>query len=184
MVNPETVAKLPFALRPVSDEQGANAAVALLLKPNHGDFEVLLVKRAVHPADVWSGQMALPGGKREPQDSDLKAVVARETIEETGINLSIGRFLGVLTAVQSVPRRDLRILPFVVQLEKKPEIALNSELEWYTWVPYEQIAQSEGKSMQQGFEVSAFLLPNAVVWGITYKILSDFIKTVEAAKTQ
>jgi hypothetical protein len=32
MVN-EVIAKLPFELHPVTDEEGANAAVALLLKP-------------------------------------------------------------------------------------------------------------------------------------------------------
>ena len=137
-----------------------NAAVTLLLKPKDEDFEILLVKRATYPADVWSDQMAFPGGKREPQDANLKATVTRETLEETGINLSESRFLGVLNAVQSLPRRDLRILPFVVALENEPKITLNhSELDSYMWVPYEEIVQSKGKTVEPNFgEVPAFIL--------------------------
>jgi 8-oxo-dGTP diphosphatase len=66
LVSAEAIAKLPSALEPISDEQGANAAVALLLKPRRNDFDVLLVKRVKNPSDPWSGQMALPGGIREP----------------------------------------------------------------------------------------------------------------------
>jgi 8-oxo-dGTP pyrophosphatase MutT (NUDIX family) len=181
MVNAETVAKLSSVLKPSTDEQGANAAVALLLKSRGQDFEILLVKRVMRKGDVWSGQMAIPGGKQEPKDQNLKATVIRETFEETGIDINENQFLGVLNAVQSVPRPDFRILPFVVTLETEPEVTLNrSELDAYMWVPYERIIRSHGTSSELGFgEVPAFLLGNAVVWGITYKILRDFAKTVE-----
>lgn len=53
--------KLSKGLRPISDEQNANAAVALLLKPKNEGFTVLFVKRVENLADPWSGQMAFPG---------------------------------------------------------------------------------------------------------------------------
>ena len=46
------------------------AAVALLLRPRDA-LEVLLIKRSVRESDPWSGHMALPGGRRDPGDSDL-----------------------------------------------------------------------------------------------------------------
>ncbi len=182
MVNAETVAKLPSVLKPVTDEQGANAAVTLLLKPKASDFEILLAKRAQHPTDPWSGQMALPGGKREPQDADLKSTVTREVLEETSINLCASRFFGVLNAVHSEPRRDLLILPFVILLRNEPRVTLNTaELKWHLWFPYEQLIRTNGKTKQSGFgEVPAFLLENAIVWGITYRILNEFVKIVDA----
>ena len=186
MVNAATIAKLPTALKPAMDEQDANAAVTLLLKPTANDFEILLVKRAKRTADSWSGQMAFPGGKRESQDQNLKATAIRETQEETDIDVAKSRFLGVLNTVQSVPRGDFRILPFVAVLDMEPQIKLNiSELEWHIWVPYERLIKSEGITAELGYgHVPAFLLENVVVWGITYKILSEFIKIVEALKTQ
>jgi 8-oxo-dGTP pyrophosphatase MutT (NUDIX family) len=186
MVNPAAIQKLPSVFQPVTDEKGANAAVALLLKPQGEDSEILLVKRAVHPKDVWSGQMAFPGGKREPHDTHLKATVTRETFEETGINIAGSRFLGVLGAVPPMIKSGFLVLPFVVALETEPEINLNhSELDSHIWVPYEKIVQSNGKTRLPNFgEVPAFVLENVVVWGMTYKILSDFILSVETLKTQ
>ena len=182
MVSAEAIAKLSVVLKPTSDEQGANAAVALLLKHRRNDFDLLLVKRVENPSDTWSGQMALPGGKRESKDLNLQDTIMRETLEETGIELGRCRFLGVLSAVQSEPKPDFVVLPFVVLLEDEPELKLSeAELETYMWVPYEEVVESKGV-VEFGFgKVPAFLFADAEVWGVTYKILSEFIRTIEEA---
>jgi 8-oxo-dGTP diphosphatase len=180
LIRAEVIARLPKALKPISDEQDANAAVALLLKPRRGDFDLLLVKRVESPSDPWSGQMALPGGKREPKDSSLKDTVMRETWEETGVALGECRFLGVLDAVRSEPKPVFKILPFVVLLEAEPELKLNkAELETFIWVPYEGVVQSKGIVEFSFGKVPAYIFADAVVWGVTYKILSKFVEAVE-----
>ncbi len=182
MVSAEVIAKLPAVLKPISDKQGANAAVALLLKPRRNDFDLLLVKRVENPSDTWSGQMALPGGKREPKDLSLKDTVMRETLEETGVTLGRCRFLGVLDAVRSEPKPDFVILPFVVLLEDEPELKLSeAELETFIWVPYEELIQSKGTTEFSFGKVPAFVLADSVVWGITYRILSEFVEAVKEA---
>ena len=180
MVSAEAIAKLPTVLKPISDEQGANAAVALLLKRRRNDFDLLLVKRVKNPSDTWSGQMALPGGKREPKDASLKGTVMRETLEETGIVLEQCRFLGVLNAVRSEPKPDFKILPFVILLEGEPKLKLNrAELETFLWVPYEEVVQSKGIVEFSFGKVPAYMFADAVVWGVTYKILSQFVEAVK-----
>ena len=180
MVSAEVIAKLPEMLKPVSDEQGGNAAVALLLKPNKGDFDLLLVKRVENPSDTWSGQMALPGGKHELKDPSLRDTVVRETLEETGVTLSNCQFLGVLEAVQSEPKPDFKILPFVIVLEDEPKLKLNkAELETFVWIPYEEVVQSKGIVQFSFGEVPAYIFAEGIVWGITYNILSEFIEAVE-----
>jgi 8-oxo-dGTP diphosphatase len=182
LVSAEVIAKLPAVLRPISDEQGANAAVALLLKHGRNDFDLLLVKRVENPSDTWSGQMALPGGKREPKDASLKGTVMRETLEETGIVLGQCRFLGVLSAVRSEPKPDFKILPFVVLLEGEPKLKLNkAELETFIWVPYEEVVQSRGMVEFSFGKVPAYIFADAIVWGVTYKILSEFVEAVEVS---
>lgn len=182
MVNADVIEKLPQVLKPVPDEEGANAAVALLLKSKRGDYDVLFVKRIENPSDPWSGQMALPGGKREPKDKDLKETVMRETMEETGIKLDDCRFLGVLTAIRSEPKPEIKILPFVVLLEDEPKLKLNkAELESFIWVPFEEVVRSKGTVEFSFGKVPAYIFADAIVWGVTYKILSKFVKAVEEA---
>ncbi|KAL9101524.1 MAG: hypothetical protein Q9163_003220 [Psora crenata] len=54
----------------------------------NGDAEVLFIKRAARVGDRWTSHVALPGGKREPNDKDDSAVSVRETWEETGLALN------------------------------------------------------------------------------------------------
>ena len=185
MVSADVIEKLPQVLKPISEEQGANAAVALLLKSKRNDFDVLFVKRVENPSDPWSGQMALPGGKREPKDKDLKDTVMRETMEETGIKLDDRRFLGVLTAIRSEPKPEIKILPFVVLLEGEPKLKLNkAELESFIWVAFEEIVQSKGTVEFSFGKVPAYIFADAIVWGVTYKIISKFIQAVEKASNK
>lgn len=54
----------------------------------HGDPELLFIKRATRIGDKWNGHVALPGGKRDPEDSDDEVTAAREAMEEVGVDLS------------------------------------------------------------------------------------------------
>ncbi len=170
------VENLSKALRPVSDEQGANAAVALLLKLEREDLNVLFVKRVENLADPWSGQMAFPGGKRDSKDENLRQTVVRETLEETNINLlDRCRFLGVLTAQRSKPRPDMKILPFVIMVEHEPNMKLNEkELEEFAWLPLKEIARSKGYQRFDFGEVPVYAVRGKVIWGLTYRILENF----------
>ena len=56
----------------------------------HGDPEILFIKRAQNKRDKWSGNIAFPGGRRDPGDVDDCAAAVRETWEEVGIDISHG----------------------------------------------------------------------------------------------
>ncbi|TKA82527.1 hypothetical protein B0A55_01218 [Friedmanniomyces simplex] len=55
---------------------------------HHGDPEILFIKRASRKGDRWTSHIALPGGKRDPEDADDKAAAIREAWEEVGLDLS------------------------------------------------------------------------------------------------
>lgn len=184
MTYADYIQKLSRSLRPVTDEQNANAAVALLLKPERRGLSVLFVKRVENLSDPWSGQIAFPGGKRDAGDANLKQTVARETLEETGINLLVDcRFLGVLTALSSRPRPEVMILPFVVLLEHEPSIELNEkELERSMWISLDEIIRHRGSAKLSFGEVPAFVVGSIVIWGLTYRVLENFIEMLRSMK--
>jgi len=171
----DSIEKLSKVLKPASEGQDANAAVVLLLKPADQDLKILFVKRAESPADPWSGQMAFPGGKRDAKDQNLMQTVVRETLEETNINLlDRCRFLGVMDPLRSAPRPEMKILPFVILLEREPSIKLNEELEWFVWISLEELVQHKGIGKFSFGEVPAYIIGNSVIWGLTYRILEIF----------
>ena len=53
-----------------------------------GTPEILFIKRAARHGDRWTSHVALPGGKRDPNDASDIAAAIRETVEEVGIDLS------------------------------------------------------------------------------------------------
>ena len=114
------------------------AAVALVLR-EQPEPAFLLVRRARSARDPWSGQMALPGGRRDPEDADLCETAVRETREETGVDLDrtgmlLGRLPDLKPTSRAIPR--LLIAPFVFRLNREAGArAASSEIAAVYWVP-------------------------------------------------
>ena len=161
------------------------AAVALILREDQEAAQLLIIKRAVRPGDHWSGHLALPGGRVDSrQDSDLLATAARETFEEVGINLlDGGSFLGQLPIIApnnpQLPR--IEIMPFVAIAPVNLAIQLNCEVETTFWVSVNQLkrlGRSTEFRMNFGEIVKkwpAYPSEGGPIWGITERILTDFL---------
>ena len=165
----------------MSDEQDANASVALLLKLKRGRPYILFVRRVRNSNDPWSGQVALPGGKREAKDKDLKETVIREVLEEINLDLLANcRFLGVMSTFQTKPRPEIKVLPFVILVRDEPSIRLNEkELKEYFWIPIEELVRNKALAKLSFGEAPAFIIGGTVIWGLTYRIVECFIRRVK-----
>ncbi|MFA5364613.1 MAG: CoA pyrophosphatase [Candidatus Bathyarchaeia archaeon] len=158
------------------DWADARAAVVAVLRLVGQDVQVLLVKRAEKVGDPWSGQIALPGGKRDSQDRDLKQTAVREAMEETGINiLEDTCFLGAMQQVKTTEKPDMTILPFVVLQQKEQKINLNEELAGYFWVSLQDLKTCTGTFSYKTTKCPAFILENYAVWGITHTIVNNLL---------
>ena len=170
-------------------EGGArHAAVGLVLRlAQDGEMELLMIKRAAWAGDPWSGHIALPGGRQEPTDRSLEQTAVRETFEETAIDLaSDGRLLGTLDEVHPrTPRLpSLIIRPFVFVAPPEITVVPSTEVAEAFWVPLELLAHpsatGEATFTDRGIERTerSFRLGQHVIWGLTERILRQFISYV------
>jgi 8-oxo-dGTP pyrophosphatase MutT (NUDIX family) len=179
----EVIDKMVKILKQEPESLNVKAAVVVLLKVDKEDFEVLLVKRAETPTDVWSGQIAFPGGKCDVKDIDIKATVIRETLEETGINLLLDcRFLGTLGSLRSVEKPEMEILPFVVLQKNEQTIKLNEELAKYFWVSLKDLDKHKRTVKLSQGEFPAYITNENFIWGLTYNILQNLLALLTKIK--
>jgi len=160
------------------------AAVAVLLVPDPD--AVLLIRRAERSGDPWSGHIGLPGGRRDPTDSDLLETAIRETAEEVGCRLDRGQLLGGLDNVW--PRNPLpqliAVRPFIFALSTRPSLSFSAEVADAFWVPLADLQnpahyRDTTVSIQgQARTFPAYHLMGHVVWGLTERVLRPILEMV------
>ena len=163
--NPHVIGKEPVA------------AVALIVVDN----QLFMIKRAEKEGDPWSGHMAFPGGRYETQDEDLRSTAERETFEEVGIKLDASSYLGPITPLNH-PR--LTVYAYVYQLDQKPLIKINEEVERYFWFSFESLLEpNHQKPYEFTYQAKVMTFPsiqaqNVTIWGITFQFLSDLLSRI------
>ncbi len=171
--------------RIVEDPSRRQAAVAIILAPDPD--QLLLIRRAENERDPWSGQMGLPGGRRDPGDPDLLATVVRETMEELGLDLGATELVGVLDdlAPTTPVLPPIVVRPHVFVLPRvPPEFRLSAEVQYVRWAALGELRRPEvyrpyhfehgGVPMVR----PAYHLGNDVVWGMTERILTPLLGMV------
>ncbi len=165
------------------------AAVALLLIEGAAGLEALFIKRAVRAGDPWSGQVALPGGRRDNADRDLLATALRETQEEVGVDLARAERLGQLHDLN--PRTptlpSVYVRPFVFALAAAPVLTLSDEVQRAFWIP---LARLGDPAVRREVTLTvagvarvfpAYDLGDDIIWGMTERILTPFIDVISAS---
>lgn len=190
LANPD-ISRIAHALaqtpgRAVADEPGRKwAAIALTFQlGTAGEPELLMIKRAEHAGDPWSGHVAVPGGRMDPGDPDLAFTATRETLEETGIDLArVGRILGTLDDV--APRTPylppISIRPFVVAAPSQLTVTPSAEVAKWFWVPLAAIRDEHAWGTSSVLVRGAprdeltFTYREHVVWGLTHRVLRQLV---------
>ncbi|MDE2293276.1 MAG: CoA pyrophosphatase [Elusimicrobia bacterium] len=168
----------------LSEPGARQAAVALVLVPGPRGAEGLFIRRARHPADPWSGQIGLPGGRREAADPHLFYTAVRETAEETGVALGRAKLLGRLDDLHPRSRTlpSIVVRPFVFALEARPRLSLSGEVAYPIWLPLARLRSGQGtaRPVARGRRllVPCYRSGRHMVWGMTHRILTGLLGPV------
>lgn len=161
------------------------AAVAAVFTPG---LELLLMQRAEHPGDPWSGHISLPGGRVEPDDVDPLSAAIRETEEEVGLQLHPSQLLGPLDDLAAVGGRPgLIIRPFVFLIDQeRPLLQPNEEVAGLHWLSLQDLLEGRGRGqMEITFRDRRHTLPcvdfadDKRLWGLTLRMIDGLLDRLD-----
>jgi 8-oxo-dGTP pyrophosphatase MutT (NUDIX family) len=162
-----------------ADRYGWQASTALLLVDEGGGPEALFIERAHRPGDRWGGQMALPGGKREPEDRDLERTATRETLEEVGVTL--GAPVGRLDDTRERFSRGF-VATYVYTLSERPPLTVDpAEVATGVWIPVAHLLHPDNVVRYRYRGMGPFAgvqYDRHTVWGLTLGIVQSFADVI------
>lgn len=155
-------------------------AVLVLLYPHRDALQTVLILRPEYEG-VHSGQVAFPGGRREPEDADLSVTALREAQEEVGLIPEQVEVIGTLSEVY-IPPSNYIVRPYVAYSPERPDFipdprevarVLEYDVEHFL---HEKAIKDERIRLAGGaqLKVGAFNHDGHVIWGATAMMLSEF----------
>jgi 8-oxo-dGTP pyrophosphatase MutT (NUDIX family) len=166
-------------------EQHREAGVLLLVYPDAaGHYQLVLMRRPDY-SGPHSGQVALPGGRREGDETLLQTAL-RETEEELGVDPGTVTVLGALSPLYVRASNHL-VYPFVAITAQRPDFQpCTREVAEVIEVALARLRDPRFRGMEVvRFEqfgrvrVPYFALPGTRVWGATGMILGEFLTVLE-----
>lgn len=160
--------------------QAREAAVGIHLFERNAQCYFYLIERSTYDGQ-HSGQMAFPGGKKDPEDQHLERTARRESEEELGIEQQLGTTAKQLTAVW-IPVSGFIVTPFVIVHEQEPVLQINQrEVAHVETIKVldlldEKNIQNRDILLPNNQRLEAhpcFILNEKMVWGATALILNE-----------
>lgn len=143
----------------------SEAAVGII----YSNGEIILIKRMERKGDPWTGQIALPGGFSKPGEMPQETVI-REVMEEVNLGFSKESIYAELEPKSPNRASWIKVHPFVLKTESLTGYSAGPEVSEVRSVRLDSRVPSRTDS---GYE--SFIFRDWTVWGLTYRILVDFI---------
>lgn len=163
-----------------ADDAERWAAVIAPVLTRAGEPHILFTKRADHLGD-HPGQMAFPGGGREPSDPDLEATAKREADEEIGLHPEEVDVVGRIDDITTVTGYAVR--PFVARVPDREydpdeqEVAEIVALSVADLTDRENYESERREHPQHGDRrLHFFHVDGYTVWGATGRMLVQLLE--------
>lgn len=155
------------------------AGVLIPITCVHHEPEIILTLRS-RRLSTHSGEVAFPGGRRDPGDVDLQFTALRETHEEIGLPPDMIEVIGPMDSL--VSRFGIKVTPYVGILPEEFELKPNAdEIEEVFRVPVRYLLEDpremthridyEGRS----WYVPSYRYEGFKIWGLTALMLTELM---------
>ena len=179
MVN-EVVRRLA-AYRPrCSRNRRLLAQAAVLVPVIRGDSPELLLTRRASSLSTHGGEVAFPGGRRDPEDTDLLHSALRESQEEVGLDPRCVQIAGSLS--QLVSRHGIEVTPYVGIIPAGLEYCVNAdEIDSIFSAPLDFFAEDCRETthridyLGQSWYVPCYRYRDYKIWGLTAVMVVELV---------
>ncbi len=163
-----------------ASEKPVHEAGVILLLTDQAEPSVILTERAKKMSS-HAGEVAFPGGKKDPEDQSLLHTALREAHEEIGVLPSDVRILGVLSQVLSLHK--LSVTPYVGVISNQIELRPNpGEIETVFKAPLSFLIDPKNLRMQEFHTglgktryVPSWNFYGHEIWGLTAWVIAEFL---------
>ncbi len=169
------------------DNSCSKAGVLILLYPISGVPFLVLTRRTEY-VENHKGQISLPGGRQEP-DETIQQTALREVEEELGVSAASFKILGNLTPLY-IPPSNYCIYPTVAYSPERPvfhpsreEVAEVIEVSLDQLLNPENTRREVRETKSEKIEIPYFLCKGHKIWGATAMVLAEFVEIVREILT-
>lgn len=167
------------APRVLNQSDYAEAAVLVALTDEE-DCQLILTRRSMH-LSTHQGEVAFPGGKRDPDDVDLQATALREAHEEVGLRSSDVRVIGQMDQV--ISRFGYVVTPILGLVDPDVSLVANQdELDVVFKVPLSFFKQVPEQYFEMGdVRIPSYQYDEFLIWGLTAMMIVEMLNHIWGA---
>jgi 8-oxo-dGTP pyrophosphatase MutT (NUDIX family) len=155
------------------------SGVLILLYPDGDDIKLVAIERSAD-GGVHSGQIALPGGKKEETDADIIVTALREAAEEVALNANKVEVLGTLSTLY-IPVSNFVVNPVLAISHEEPqlipseyEVARILRLSLTSIFSRKEDVNVKASGLNLTIHTVAYMMDDdKFIWGATAMILSE-----------
>jgi 8-oxo-dGTP pyrophosphatase MutT (NUDIX family) len=169
-----------------SSQDPKPAAVLIPMLQQDGDWHLLYILRSVVEGDMHSGQVAFPGGRWDPGETEAEQAALREANEEIGLQTADVRLLGRLEDFITISNYNVTpvvaTIPWPSELRPQP-----GEVQRIFTIPLTWLAEPANREERERVAPSGETLKvvyfkeydKEILWGVTARITLNFLQALK-----
>lgn len=175
-----------YSPRALAVQPNFREAAVLMALTRSENPELLLTLRA-QGLSTHGGEVAFPGGRRDPEDADLMSTALREAQEEVGLSPGLVEIVGPLSEV--VSRHLVKVTPYVGIVPDYVEYRANAdEIDSVFSVPLDFFANDPRETthridyLGRRWYVPSYQFDGYKIWGLTAVMVVELVNLVYDTK--